>query len=53
MSAVETARAMVAEVEAMLARHKDALAAVEAEVAAEAARVPTVADLRELVARMA
>ena len=52
MTAIEHARAMVAEVEAMLGRHKETLATIETEAAAEAAKVPTMEDVRALVARV-
>ncbi len=56
MSALEAARShvtdMVAELEAMVAKHKERLAAVEAEVASEAAKVPTWEDVRALIARV-
>ena len=56
MEALDYARThlaeIVAETEAMLAKHRDRLATVDAAVAAEAAKVPTWEDVRAMIARV-
>ncbi len=43
---------MIAEMEAMVGRHKDMLTQIEAEAAAEAKRIPTMQDLRDFISRI-
>lgn len=56
MAALDTARdhleRIVAEGETMLARHKEALAQMQAEAEAEAKRVPTLQEVRDMLARI-
>ncbi len=56
MSALEVARGhvtdLVAELEAMLVKHRERLATIETEVASEAAKIPTWEDVRVMVSRV-
>ena len=56
MSAIKNARdhlaGVIAETDALLSRYKEHLVALDAEVAEEAAKVPTWEDVRALVARV-
>ena len=56
MSAIKNARddlaGVIAETDALLSRYKERLVALDAEVAEEAAKVPTWEDVRALVARV-
>jgi hypothetical protein len=56
MSAIDAARShaatVVADLEAMLAKAREHLTTIEAEVANEAAKIPTMEDVRALVARV-
>lgn len=56
MSAIEFARShvtdAVADTEALLGKLKERLAAIEEEAAKEAAKIPTLEDVRALIARV-